>query len=188
MVRQAVVCRRAVKKAARVSLSSAVVTLAIGALAILFLLFSLSWSGVFVTVGICAVGMVEFLGHKRIKQAQPSAARLLGFNQLVFIGVITIYCAAQMIGFSTEQAKSAALSGETRSQLQQMPEMAASLDKLIEKWAPIAVYGLYGLVILASIVGQGALALYYFTRRRHIEAFNRQTPAWIRRLFIEMQI
>ena len=78
--------------------------------------------------------------------------------------------------------------GRVALALEQMPEMADAIDKQIEHWAPIVVYGLYSLVILASVVGQGGLALYYFTRRRHIEAFNRQTPAWIRRLFTEMQV
>ncbi len=30
------------------------------------------------------------------------------------------------------------------------------------------------------------MALYYFTRRKHIERFNRAMPPWIRRLFVEM--
>ena len=78
MIRQAVVCRQAVKKAARVSLCSAVVTLAIGVLAIPFVLIWPSWSGVFVTAGVCAVGVVEYAGRKRMKRAVPSAARLWG--------------------------------------------------------------------------------------------------------------
>jgi hypothetical protein len=32
------------------------------------------------------------------------------------------------------------------------------------------------------------MALYYFTRRKHIQQFNRSTPQWIRRLFVEMKV
>jgi hypothetical protein len=64
--------------------------------------------------------------------------------------------------------------------------MARGIDQMVERWAPILVYGFYSLVIFFSAVFQGGMAAYYFTRRRHIESFNRKTPPWIRRLFVEI--
>ena len=42
------------------------------------------------------------------------------------------------------------------------------------------------LLVRISIAFQGGLALYYYTRRRHVETFLRETPAWIRRQLLEL--
>ena len=67
-----------------------------------------------------------------------------------------------------------------------LPGMAAEIDKMIETWAPYLVYGFYSLLIVVSVGFQGGLALYYFSRRKHVEAFNRETPAWVRRVLAEV--
>ena len=185
-VRQAVRARRRVKGAARTALFSGAVTLAIGVLAAPFVLVWPSASGVMIVVGVCAVGAVELVGYRRVRRAEPSAARLLGLNQLALLGVVALYCMMQMAAFSPEEAQAAAMSPEVRAQLNAVPEMARSIDNLVLRWAPIVTYGFYSLVIGLSVCSQGAMALYYFTRRKHIERFNRATPQWIRRLFVEM--
>jgi hypothetical protein len=186
-IRQAVVSRKAVRAAARTALGSAVTTLFIGASALPFTLIWPSASSLMVTAGICAVGVVEFYGYRRMRRAEPSAAAYLAKNQLAFLGLILFYCLVQAATFTTEDAKAAAISPEARAQLAAMPDMARSIDGLIDRWAPLLTYGFYSLVAVLSICCQGGMALYYFTRRRHIEAFNRRTPAWIRRLFVEMR-
>jgi hypothetical protein len=42
-------------------------------------------------------------------------------------------------------------------------------------------------VILLSAGFQGGLAVYYFTRKKHLEALQRSTPAWVQRLFAELE-
>jgi hypothetical protein len=37
----------------------------------------------------------------------------------------------------------------------------------------------YGTLAAVAIFGQGGTALYYFTRRKHVEAYLRETPQWI---------
>lgn len=185
-VRQAVQARRRVKAAARTALSSGSVTLAIGVLAAPFVAVWPSASGVLIVAGVCAVGAVELVGYGRVRRAEPSAARLLGLNQLAFLGLIALYCVMQMVAFSPEEVQAAALSPEVRAQLTAVPEMARTINDMILRWAPIVTYGFYSLVIGLSVCFQGGMALYYFTRRKHIERFNRATPQWIRRLFVEM--
>ena len=93
-----------------------------------------------------------------------------------------------MFSFSRGGLQAALLSPDTRSQLAGMPDVAQALDSQMAPYArlaPLMIYGFYGLVIVASILSQGGLALYYFTRRRRLEAFTRETPEWVRRLFIE---
>ena len=186
-VRQAVRARRRVRRAARTALSSGSITLMIGVLAAPFVLVWPSASGLMIVAGVCTVGAVELVGYGRMRRAEPSAARLLGANQLALLGLIALYCVMQIVAFSPEEVRAAALSPEVRAQLSAVPEMARSIDNLVLRWAPILTYGFYSLVIGLSVCFQGGMALYYFTRRKHIERFNRATPPWIRRLFVEMR-
>ena len=185
-VRQAVRDRRRVKGAARTALSSGSITLMIGVLAAPFVLVWPSASGVMIVAGMCAVGAVELFGYGRMRRAEPSSARLLGANQLAFLGLISLYCVMEMVAFSPQEVRAAALSPEVQAQLSAVPEMSRAINDLVLRWAPIVTYGFYSLVIGLSVCFQGGMALYYFTRRKHIERFNRATPQWIRRLFVEM--
>ena len=185
LVQQAAQSYKPIKRAARTAISSAITTLVIGASALPFTLIWPSLASVFITVGIGAIGVFEFLGYRKMRQADPAAPGYLATNQLAFLGLIVMYCAIQMLSFSTEDAKAAALSPEVRAQLSAMPDMALAIDANIEQWAPLITYGFYSLVIVVSIFFQGGMALYYWTRRRHLEAFARQTPPWVRRLLVE---
>jgi len=186
LVREAAGRRRKVNRAARVARSSAITTLAIGLAAMPFVLVSPSLSGLVVVAGVIAVGVREWLGYGKMRRAEAGAAGHLGWNQVALAGVITFYCLLEMASFSAEGVKSAALSPEVRAQLTSMPDMARQIDALIETWAPYAVYGFYSLLIVVSVLAQGAMAFYYFTRRKHVESFNRNTPEWIRRMFVEV--
>lgn len=185
LVHQAAGRRKKIDRAARVAKSSSIVTLIIGGLGLVVTLLSWDWSGLLISLAICAVGATEWVGYKRMRQAMPAAAKLLGANQLAFAGVITLYCLVKMLTFSTEQVKAAALSPEFRSQLSAMPSLQKSIDTEIDQWAPLVTYGFYSLVIVLSVGFQGGLALYYFSRRKYIESFNDSTPKWVRELLAE---
>jgi len=100
--------------------------------------------------------------------------------------MIVLYCVVQMCTFSAEKVKASALSPQFRSQLSALPRMQETIDGQIERWAPIMTYGLYSLIIAVSACMQGGLAGYYFTRGKHVESFNRDTPRWVRRIFVEI--
>lgn len=184
-VRRAVELRKPLIRAARIAHSSAIITLVIAACALLCLPLWPSVSGLIVTAGLIATGIIEYKASGQLLLAKPGSARVLGRNQLCLLGVIVLYCAIQMFTFSIEDAKNAALSPETRSQLNAMPGMQKSIDQLIENWAPIFNYGLYGAVIIGSVFCQGGLALYYFRRQRILEEFNASTPPWVQRMLVE---
>ncbi len=187
LIREAVVRRRKVKSAAGVARSSAVVTLVIGFLALPFVALSPSLSGVVIVAGVIAVGAREWMGYGKMRRAEAGAAKHLGWNQVALVGVITFYCLLEMASFSPAEMKTAAIPAEERSQLAALaPGMTAGIDKMIETWAPYLVYGFYSLLIVLSAGCQGGLALYYFSRRKHVEAFNRETPEWVRRIFLEV--
>jgi len=186
IVRRAAGRRRPVRSAARTAAWDAGITLTIGLLGLLLSLAWWSWLGVLITAAICAIGVVGLVGRRAMSAANPSAARILGLNQIAFMSLIVLYCVIQMLTFSARQETGTLLSGEVMSQLRDFagmdPTMLAEMDRAVA----LLVYGFYSLVILVSICGQGGLALYYFTRRRHLEAFRRETPEWVRRLFVEL--
>lgn len=183
-VRQAAARRRAIKTAARIANLSATVTIVLGVIVFFLALWSQSFASAVAAIIVCAAGLVEFLGYCRMRRAQRSAPVILGTNQLVLLGLIIIWCVVQMATFTPETAKGL-MSPEFRSQLSAaMPE----LEQWIDKQVPIFYYGFYSLVIVGSIGFQGGLALYYLTRRKHIDAYNRDTPPWVARLFSEMGV
>ena len=186
MVRQAGVRRRKLTHAARIAWSSSAVILCVGIPAFLFAAILRDWADLLLASAICAVGAVEFAGHRRMRGARARAGKMLGINQLAFLTIIVLYCVVQMCTFSTEKVKASAVSPEFRSQLNLLPNMQQTLDSQIERWAPILTYGFYSLVILVSVCAQGGLAAYYFTRDKHVESFNRDTAGWIRRIFVEI--
>ena len=185
-IRQAVQARRKLRSAARTATVSAGTTLAIAVLALLAAALQRTPTAFLVAAALSAIGVVEWVGGRRLRRASPSATGMLAANQLAFLGLIVLYCVVQMATFSPAAWKAAAVSPEFRTQLSAMPDVQRDIDGQIDRWAPLAVYGFYGLVILLSAAAQGGLALYYFTRRKHVAAFTAATPEWIRRLFVEI--
>jgi hypothetical protein len=184
LLRQAAAARLPVRSAARTARGSAVTILVIGVASIPLAVLYPSWLGTAVVGGICTIGVIEYIGAKRMRRGDPAAAVFLGRNQLAFLAVIVVYCLIQILTFSPAQLHSSLGSAELDSALSQMPEVRQQMDSL----APLATYGFYSLVIVVSIVAQGGLALYYFTRRRHLEALQRSTPSWVQRLFNELNV
>ena len=178
--------RRPIRNAARTARGSAITILVVGAASVPLLLLSPSWRALFVVAGIWVIGVREYIGSQRMRQCLPSAATFLGRNQLAFIALIVVYCTLQMLSFSGARARDAMISPELQSQLAMLPGLQDDIHRQIELWAPLEHYGFYSLVIVLSMAVQGSLASYYFTRKRHLETLAQHTPAWIQRLFTEL--
>jgi hypothetical protein len=161
-----------IRKAARVASFNVWATGIIAALSAPFALMSLT--GLLVTVGLSAVAYNEFRGRKRLLQFDPSAAAILGWNQLGLLAMITVYCLWMVY---TGLAGGSSLAAELKG----FPDLEAALGSTdeVEDLYQLVLLGLYGTVIALSVVFQGLNALYYFTRRRCIEAYVRETPPWV---------
>lgn len=188
LLRQVMAARQPVRNAVRTARGSAITILVIGIAGIPIAVLYPSWLGTVVVAGICTIGVLERIGATRLRAGEPAAATFLGRNQLAFLSLIVAYCLIQMLTFSPAQARSALDSAELQQAWSQMPELRQQLDGLIDSFAPLATYGFYSLVIVVSIAAQGGLAIYYFTRRRHLEALQRSTPAWVQQLFRELNV
>jgi len=58
------------------------------------------------------------------------------------------------------------------------PQLGRMLQP-IENLTHLIAMALYGAMIAVALFAQGGLALFYFTRGKHIDAYLARTPAWI---------
>jgi hypothetical protein len=127
------------------------------------------------TVGLAFVAFNEFRGRKRLLNFEPSGASLLGWNQILFLAMITVYCLWMLY---TNLNDAGAVNDELKGYVDLDAALGssggfASLYKQI-----VGIF--YGGVIGLSALFQGGTAFYYFSRRRHVEEFIAETPAWVR--------
>lgn len=132
-----------------------------------------STTGLLITLGLAVVAFNEFQGRRRLLRFEPSAASYLGWNQLLLMAMIVGY-SAWMLHSSLNGDNSFAMQLQAEPELQ---EALGSLDGVEELYGSVVV-AVYGSVIVASIFFQGLNALYYFTRRKHVEAYVQATPDW----------
>ncbi|MBI2477744.1 MAG: hypothetical protein HYV60_03575 [Planctomycetia bacterium] len=133
-----------------------------------------SIAGFLVTVGLGIVAYNEFQGRKRLLRFDASAARLLGWNQVGFLTMIIVYCLWMMFTGLTG-------AGPFAAELEANPELRQVLDGVdgLDYIYKLIVVAVYGSVIVLSALFQGWNAYYYFGRRKHVEDYVRETPAWV---------
>ena len=116
--------------------------------------------GLVVSVGLAVTARNEFRGP-----------RLLGWNQLGLMALIVGYCAYQIaVAAFGRNPYADAIAAE--------PMLTGSLGPLGELYKTLSI-GLYGAVAAGAGLLQGLGAAYYFTRRRHVLAYLRETPDWV---------
>lgn len=127
------------------------------------------------TAVIAFVAFNEFRGRKLLLNFEPRGATLLGWNQLGLLAMITVYCLWTM-------HTSLAETGEVAAQLRGYAELDAVLGSTggFEGLYKQIVLYMYSGVIGLSVLFQGGNALYYFSRRRRVEDYIAETPAWVR--------
>jgi len=180
--------RRPILKAAKRARGSAITILVIAAGSVPFVLISPGWLDLLIVAGLGVIGAREYIGAQQMRQGLPTAAKYLGYNQLIFIALICVYCVLQMLSFSNDQTRGTLISPEVQSQLAMLPGLEHDINSQIDFWAPLVNYGFYSLVIVISAIVQGSMSYYYFTRQRYLDALTQNTPAWIQRLFAELNV
>jgi hypothetical protein len=128
-------------------------------------------SGLLMGAGMGAVAFVELRAAARLRRLESGVTRTLGFNQLALAGILVVYAVwrlhAEMTGVSPYAAYKAA-----------DPQLGRMLQP-IENLTHLIAMVLYGAMIAVALFAQGGLALFYFTRGKHIDAYLAKTPAWI---------
>jgi hypothetical protein len=131
--------------------------------------------GLVVAVALAIVAWNEFRGRKGLLSFDPSAATLLGWNQLGFLATIIVYCLWALYSNLTG-------SNPLAADLKSSPAIGEAFGGVhgVEEIFRQIVVAFYGLVILLSVIFQGGNAYYYFTRRKYVQAYLEETPAWVR--------
>jgi hypothetical protein len=148
---------------------------AIGIVAAMSALSALfSFSGFLVTAGLTFIAYNEFQGRKRLLRFDTSAPAMLGWNQIGLMAMIVAYCLWMIL-------ENFIGPGPFAGEMASNPELAEAIgsssqfDDLYKLFSVV----IYGTVMLVSVIFQGLNALYYFTRRKHVEAYLHETPEWV---------
>ena len=160
------------RSAARVAAFNAWTLAILAVLSLPFALFSIE--GMLMTVGLSVTSYIEFRGRRRLRQFRPSAATLLGWNQVGLLTLVLVYCLWQLwVGLSGPS--------QLTAELQAQPELGEALGSLddVESLYRGVVVTFYGAIIALSLVFQGSNAFYHFSRRKHVVACLRDTPEWV---------
>lgn len=122
-------------------------------------------------IGLFLIAFNEFKGRKGLRRLDPSAARLLGYNQIAFGGLIIVYGAWSLYE---------ALAGPSpyEAHMGGQPDVARMLEPIEDLHKAIAITVYCGLII-GSIIVQGFMARYHFNRGSIIRAYAERTPRWV---------
>ena len=127
--------------------------------------------GVVMGTGLALVAWNEFRGRAMLRRFEIRASRVLGWNQLGLM-VLVIGYAAWMLrqAFWGPSPYAEAMAGE--------PMLAGPLGAIEQLHKTLAL-AMYGGLIAGTLIFQGLNSLYYFTRRKYVEAYLRETPEWV---------
>jgi len=114
---------------------------------------------------------MELRGARRLGQFRLGAPRRLGLNQVALGAILILYAGWGIVGVF----RSAGPYEEYIAPGGPMAEVLGPIDHLHR----VAVVLFYTAVICFSLLVQGAMAAYYFSRRRHLLAYVNRTPMWI---------
>ncbi|MDY7107203.1 MAG: hypothetical protein SYC29_01065 [Planctomycetota bacterium] len=120
---------------------------------------------------LAVLAWLELRGSRGLRRFDLAAPHRLGWNQLA-LATLIVACGVwgiigALTGPSPYQAQLAA-GGPVAETLQPIDRLQRGLTVLF-----------YAVVIGVSLLTQGGLSAYYFTRRRHLSAYLCDTPRWI---------
>lgn len=166
---------KTIRKAARVASFNGWTTALIAVCSVPFALSDITTFAI--TIALSFVAFNEFRGRRRLLNFDPSAASLLGWNQLGLLAVIVAY---SLWSLHTNTSDTGAVTAQLQSYGDLDSVLGATGAGGFESLYKTITYAVYGGVIALSVIFQGGNAFYYFSRRRHIEDFNAETPEWAR--------
>jgi hypothetical protein len=140
-----------------------------GALTFAFSLTDLS--GLMLGVGMMGMATIELRSAGRLRRMDPAAARTLGFNQLALGSLLFGYAIWRSITVASGKGVYDAV-GASDPQLAHMLQPMENLTRLIS-------YAVYAALMAIAVFAQGGMALFYFSRVKHVKVYVARTPAWI---------
>lgn len=123
--------------------------------------------------GLALAGLAynEFRGRRQLRQLNVLGPRTLGINQIICCLLIALYCGFKIYGAMTGE-------GIYAQSIEASPELASMLEPMEGVIQKITI-ATYALILIVGVGAQGLTAWYYFSRKRHLEDYLQQTPAWV---------
>ena len=125
-------------------------------------------------IGMGGISYFEFKGAAGLKRLDPTMPGKLAINQGAFAAILLLYGAINLLRVWHDPSPLAG-AGSSDPQLAQMLAPFEGLARNLYLFVYVAI-------ILAAVSGPGLMVVYYQSRRKYIEAYLRQTPAWIQEL------
>jgi hypothetical protein len=161
--------RRRIRRAAAVATVSGWTLMTFAALTLLTGLFSLP--AFLLGLGMAVVAWTELSGSKAMRHLDISAPYQLAVNQLVLAAMLCAYSGWGIFAALTSPSRYAeqmAAGGEVARMLEPIDNLHTTISVIV-----------YVTMIVIAIAACGSTALYYFTRRGHMEQHLSRTPTWV---------
>ncbi len=129
------------------------------------------WVGFVVGAGLGVIAWNEFRGRTLLRQFNPRAPRVLGWNQVALLVLIVAYAAGMLAKFLLSKGSYDAQIGREA--------LAASKVGSVDNLLKLGAIAVYGALIVGTLIFQGLNAIYYFTRAKLLRAYLAETPAWV---------
>jgi hypothetical protein len=119
-----------------------------------------------------AVAYFEFRGGKQLARLDAAAPKRLAINQLILAAALVLYAAWGVYRAFTGPSSFAEITNSGDPQLKMMLGPVDQLEQAITG-------AMYVAMMLIGLLVPACTAVYYATRRHHLAAYLKQTPAWI---------
>jgi hypothetical protein len=121
--------------------------------------------------GLALLAWGEFRGRAMLRRFKLHGCHVLGWNQLILMSMVIVYAGWML---------AAAVWGPSPydEDIARESMLAGPLGSINELYRIISM-AIYGGLIAGTLIFQGLNSLYYFTRRKHVEAYLSETPQWV---------
>ena len=144
-------------------------------LAVLALPFGFVYPTAFIVGGaLLGVGLRELQGRRKLLRLEPNAYSHLASNQWLLAGVIGAYCLWRIYLGLTGPNPLTEPNDDLPAEYTQLFEDLKEFE-----WLYPIVLGVYGTVLVVTLIYQAIMAAFYLSRRKHLAAYLAETPEWI---------
>lgn len=127
-----------------------------------------SFTGIFIIAGLAATAFFELRAVRKLERLEPRAPLLLCWNQLALAAVLIVYGAWHLV-FPPP------LPPEILAQKKDLDQLGLDVGGIYGSINSALYYG----VIALALACQVPMAFFYLRRRRVVEDYVAQAPAWV---------
>jgi hypothetical protein len=146
-----------------------------GGLTFIVGLASFSIVGTLLGAGMSYVAYAEFTEAARLRKLDPDAPKKLAVNQVILGSLLMGYAIYMLLTTHVDMTQYADLAGAG--------QMGAKMADDLNQMTTMIYHLVYVCLIAIAIFAQGGTALFYLSRKKHVQSYLEHTPQWI----VEMQ-